>query len=102
MPVAETVFHESAAAAAPLDGATVRFAASGVEVLAEGSTSLLELAERAGLPAPAGCRSGICHTCSTRLAEGCTLDLRDGRESVAGEHVQLCVSAAASDVTLDL
>lgn len=92
----------AAAAAAPLDGATVRFAASGVEVLAEGSTSLLELAERAGLPAPAGCRSGICHTCSTRLAEGCTLDLRDGRESVAGEHVQLCVSAAASDVTLDL
>lgn len=78
-----------------------RFAASDVDVLADPGTPLLEVAEDAGLTPPAGCRMGICRTCSTRLEQGCVRDLRDGRILSAGQHVQLCVSAAAGDVVLD-
>jgi ferredoxin len=82
--------------------ATARFVRSGVDVRAEDATPLLDVAERAGITAPSGCRRGICHTCSTRLDAGRVRDLRDGRLLEAGAHVQLCVSAAAGDVTLDL
>ncbi len=87
---------------AVLAGATVRFASSGIDVRSDGEASLLELAERAGLTPPSGCRTGVCHTCSTLLEDGCSLDLRDGRPAEPGQHVQLCVSAPASDLTLQL
>jgi len=103
-------FHPAATlgAAAPtiaLDGtspATATFAHSGLSVAAETSAPLLDVAEAAGLCPPSGCRMGICHTCSTRLDSGIARDLRDGRLVTAGEHVQLCVSAAATDLVLDL
>ena len=82
--------------------ATIRFARSGVEVAAESGATLLDLAESAGVAAPSGCRMGICHTCSTRLDAGCAQDLRDGRLVEPGSHVQLCVSAALGDLTLDI
>lgn len=78
-----------------------RFAASDVDTLADPSTPLLDIAEGAGLSPPSGCRMGICHTCTTRLDHGCVRDLRDGRIHEAGQHVQLCVSAAIDDVVLD-
>lgn len=81
--------------------ATARFAASGIDVPADRATPLLDVAEHAGLEPASGCRMGICHTCSTHLDAGCVRDLRDGRLVEAGGHVQLCVSAAAGDVTLD-
>lgn len=80
----------------------VRFARSDRDVLADPTTSLLELAEDAGLTPPSGCRMGICHTCSTRLLDGCVRDLRDGRRHEAGGHIQLCVSSSEGDLTLDL
>lgn len=83
-------------------GGNIRFAASNAEAPAEANRSILEVAESAGLLPASGCRMGICHSCSTRLDEGCTVDLRDGRRSEAGAHVQICVSAADGDVTLDL
>jgi ferredoxin-NADP reductase len=83
--------------------ATVRFAATGLDAVpATPATTLLDIAEANGLVPPSGCRMGICHTCSTPLLAGCARDLRDGRLVEAGTHVQLCVSAAAGDVTLDL
>ncbi|MFN8052124.1 MAG: ferredoxin reductase [Acidimicrobiales bacterium] len=86
----------------PGAAATAHFTRSGVVAAADTATTLLDAAEAAGLPAPYGCRSGVCHTCSTKLLSGCTRDLRDGRLNEAGTHVQLCVNAAAGDVALDL
>jgi ferredoxin-NADP reductase len=78
------------------------FATSTVTAPAPVGTTLLASAEAAGIDAPYGCRSGVCHTCSTRLVSGCTTDVRDGRVSEAGSHVQICVSTPLTDVTLDL
>ena len=83
-------------------GGQATFSSSGVSTMADGSTPLLEVAEAAGLAPAHGCRMGICHTCSTRLESGCVRDLRDGRLVEAGGHVQLCVTAAATDVALAL
>ena len=84
------------------DDGVARFTRSGREVASDGATPLLELAEQAGLAPAAGCRMGICRTCSTRLEQGCVRDLRDGRLLESGQHVQVCVSAAVGDVALDL
>ena len=84
------------------DRGVAHFTASGVDIASDGATPLLDLAEQAGLAPASGCRMGICHTCSTRLEQGCVRDLRDGRLREAGQHVQVCVSAAVGDVALDL
>ncbi len=84
------------------DGGAARFARSGVEAPAPGDVTLLEVAESAGLSPAAGCRMGICHTCSTRIEAGSARDLRDGRVTDAGSHVQLCVSVADGSISLDL
>lgn len=65
-------------------------------------TPLLDSIEAAGQLAPSGCRNGICHTCSTEVIDGCALNLRDGRIVEAGQHVQLCISAPLTDLTLAL
>ena len=65
--------------------------------------SLLDQAEAAGLRPDAGCRMGICHSCLCRKTGGRVRDLRNGQLSDDGEqHIQLCVSVAEGDVTLDL
>jgi ferredoxin-NADP reductase len=84
------------------DDATARFARSGRAAATDSRTPLLEVAEEAGALAPAGCRMGICHTCTTELLDGEVVDLRDGRRTGSGSHVQLCVTAALTDVTLVL
>jgi stearoyl-CoA 9-desaturase NADPH oxidoreductase len=81
---------------------TVRFAQSNLEVDDDGTT-LLEQAESAGLTPEFGCRMGICHTCTRTKTAGSVVDLRNGRRSdTPEEKVQICVSAAAGDVILDL
>ncbi len=80
----------------------VNFADSGVEVPNSGA-SLLEQAEKAGVPARYGCRMGICHTCTCRKVAGTHKNLLTGEVSSApGEEIQLCVSAALGDLTIDL
>jgi ferredoxin len=76
------------------------FATSDVLATCAGERSLLEVAEAAGLAPPSGCRMGICHTCTTELLDGEVVDLRDGRRTGPGGFVQLCVTAALTDVTL--
>jgi len=84
-------------------GGKVRFAKSGVESRADGRTALLVVAENAGVAAPHGCRMGICHSCDVTLVSGCVRDLRTGNDiTECGARVQVCVSAAAGDVELDL
>jgi ferredoxin len=92
-------------AAGPSDDgspAQVTFGTSGREATSSDGATLLDMAESVGLTPPTGCRMGICHTCTTPLLEGCARDLRNGRLVEAGTHVQLCVSAPAGDLTLDL
>jgi ferredoxin len=84
-------------------GGRVRFVKSGLDVRTDGRASLLRVAEDAGLNPPHGCRMGICHSCDARLLSGCVRDLRSGTVSdEPGHTVQICISAAAGDVALDL
>lgn len=85
----------------PGEGA-IRFAESGVEVENSGA-SLLEQAEGAGLSPAYGCRMGICHSCTCRKVAGTHRNLITGEVSSApGEEIQICVSAALGDVSLEL
>jgi ferredoxin-NADP reductase len=75
---------------------------SGVEVTNSGA-SLLEQAEAAGLSPEYGCRMGICHTCTCRKRSGTHKNLITGEVSSApDEEIQLCVSAALGDLTVEL
>lgn len=86
---------------APGEGA-IRFADSGLEVANSGAP-LLEQAEEAGLSPEFGCRMGICHTCTCRKLAGTHKNLITGEVSSApDEEIQLCVSAALGDLTVEL
>lgn len=81
----------------------VSFADSRVEVPSDGCTTLLQLAEGAGLQPPHGCRMGICHGCTATLLDGCVRDQRNGAlHAQAGDKIQVCVCAAVGNVTLAL
>ncbi len=51
-------------------GCQVRFAKANKEVQADGSLSILELAEQEGVKIRSSCRSGTCGTCKKRKLEG--------------------------------
>lgn len=85
------------------EGGTVRFLRSNRETEADGSTPLLVAGEEAGALLANGCRMGICYSCVGRLASGQVRDLRTGEvHGDEGEMVQICVSAAAGPVEIDL
>jgi ferredoxin-NADP reductase len=68
-----------------------------------GKGTLLEQAEAAGLSPQFGCRMGICHTCTCRKTAGPVRNLRTGAISDEdNEDIQLCISAPAGDVALEL
>jgi ferredoxin-NADP reductase len=80
----------------------ISFADSGVAVANSGE-SLLAQAEAAGLTPEYGCRMGICHTCTCRKRSGTHKNLLTGEVSSApDEEIQLCVSAALGDLTVEL
>jgi ferredoxin-NADP reductase len=92
-------------AALPVEaiGGRVHLRMSGIEAVGDPKTPLLEVAERAGVFPPHGCRMGICHSCDATLASGCVRDLRTGELiDEPGARVQPCVCAAAGDVEIDL
>lgn len=85
------------------EGGTVRFTRSGREIEADGDTPLLAAGEEAGALLKSGCRMGICYSCVGRLTSGKVRDLRTGEiHGDEGEMVQICVSAAAGPVDIDL
>jgi ferredoxin-NADP reductase len=88
------------------DGGTVTFANSGTVVDADGSQTLLDAGEAAGVLMPSGCRMGICFGCVVPLRQGAVRDLRSGDLTTAapGDDVaiQTCVSAAAGACDIDL
>jgi ferredoxin-NADP reductase len=87
------------------EGGTVSFSASGVQVETDGTTSLLDAGEAAGVLMPSGCRMGICFGCVSPLREGAVRDLRTGDITTAapgdGVLVQTCISAAAGACDID-
>ncbi|WP_310773770.1 ferredoxin reductase [Mycobacterium sp. Z3061] len=88
------------------EGGTVTFAKSGSVVEADGSQTLLDTGEAAGVLMPSGCRMGVCFGCVVPLRQGAVRDLRNGEVTTAnpGDNVQIqtCVSAAAGACELDL
>lgn len=79
------------------------FARSHQQALANNQRSLLEHAEAQGLKPAYGCRQGICASCTCTLISGTVRDLRSGALfSEPGQPIRLCVSAAHSDVEIDL
>lgn len=108
--VAHQFHHERfrAKLVAPGDGGVARFAQSGIEVDADGATTLLDAGEAAGVLLPSGCRMGICYNCSSTLLEGSVRDLRNGHLTVVdpvqnphGERIQTCISAVAGSCRID-
>jgi ferredoxin len=85
------------------EGGTITFANSNKTIEVDGATTLLEAGEEAGVGMPFGCRIGICHTCTLTMASGRIKDLRNGEEhSDPNESIQTCITAACSDVTLNI
>jgi ferredoxin-NADP reductase len=70
---------------------------------ANASSSLLEQIEAQGLRPAAGCRMGMCKTCTCTKLAGVTMNLRTGEVS-SGERdsIQICSSIALTAVELDL
>jgi ferredoxin-NADP reductase len=83
------------------EGST-EFAASGKESANEGAT-LLEQAEALGLKPEFGCRMGICMSCTSRKTEGTVRNVLTGVTSdEPDEDIQICVSAAVGDCTVQI
>ena len=67
------------------------------------NVSLLEALEQVGERIVSGCRRGICNTCACAKASGISSNLVNGDESAQpASALRLCVSAARSDMVLDL
>jgi ferredoxin-NADP reductase len=80
----------------------VRFSRS-ERLIGNTGTTLLDQAEAAGLRPEAGCRMGICHTCTCRKISGTVRNVQTGAvSSEADEDIQLCINAPIGTVTLDL
>lgn len=89
----------------PLDsagtaGGTITFGGTGVTAESNGTTTILEAGEAAGLHMVHGCRMGICRTCVSTVEAGVAVDLRDGKEYGEGEHVRTCVSVPSGQLTI--
>lgn len=86
----------------PGEGGRVTFTVSDREVEVDGTTTLLQAGEDAGLLMRSGCRMGICRTCLTPLAAGRVRDITNGDvHGDEGELIRTCVSAPAGDVRID-
>ncbi|MDX1589365.1 MAG: ferredoxin reductase [Oleiphilaceae bacterium] len=84
-------------------GGTVSFTRSGVEASGDGETSLLEMAEGAGLKPKHGCRMGVCHQCACTKKEGIVVSRLTGKSSLPGEEtIQLCVTVPKGPVQIDI
>lgn len=88
------------------EGGPVTFTATGITADNDGTGSLLDTGEVAGVFMPSGCRMGICFACVAPLREGTVRDLRTGEITTAADGapvgIQTCISAAAGPCRIDL
>lgn len=81
----------------------VQAARSGKRFASAGTDNLLIQAEQAGLAPKHGCRIGICRSCQCVKRSGTVQNLQTGAlSSEPNELIRLCVSAARTDLTLEL
>ncbi|KFN48815.1 ferredoxin reductase [Arenimonas composti] len=81
----------------------VRLARSGRSVQVERGVPLLAALEAQGIKHPNACRMGLCNTCACGKRAGTTRHLIDGLvDSEAASALRICVSAALTDIELDL
>jgi ferredoxin-NADP reductase/MOSC domain-containing protein YiiM len=84
-------------------GPRLSFARSGLNVhWSTEFSSILELAEACDVPVRWSCRTGVCHTCETRLLDGEVAYTPDPLEPPATGNVLLCCTRPETDVALDL
>ncbi len=84
-------------------GAPVTVTWAGQSFTTAGDAPLLVQAENAGLSPKHGCRIGICRSCQCTKTQGTVQNLQTGEiSSQPGELIRLCISAARSNLTLDL
>jgi ferredoxin-NADP reductase len=96
-------FEPLRAAAVAGGEVVVRLLQRGKELRIPRGQPLLQALEAAGMTLPSGCRMGICNTCACSALAGQTRDLRSqALSSGDAQAVRLCVSAAETDLTLDL
>ncbi|RZS54437.1 2Fe-2S iron-sulfur cluster-binding protein [Sphaerotilus mobilis] len=92
--------------AAPVDaaaaGVKIRFQRSGRVLAWDGQdASLLDFAERHALLIDAGCRSGGCGTCATRLIEGRVSYPHAPDHDIPAGHCLPCVARPLTDLVLE-
>ncbi|MFE1599679.1 molybdopterin-dependent oxidoreductase [Methylobacterium sp. ID0610] len=98
--IASELFTAQAEVPADLAPRTVSLARSGASFLwSPGAGTLLDAAEKAGLPLPSGCRTGQCESCQVRLATGAVAHLAayDGPP----DHCLTCRAVPLADCVLD-
>lgn len=92
------------AAAPSPPGHSVTFKTSGVAVVCDGKTSLLEVAEEHDVSIDSSCRAGTCLTCKVRCLSG-EIDMDDGTDLEEAERaagwILACSSRAKSDVVIE-
>jgi ferredoxin-NADP reductase/predicted pyridoxine 5'-phosphate oxidase superfamily flavin-nucleotide-binding protein len=92
-----------AATAAPITPVPVLFERSGVSTTWNGEGSLLALAEAHGVPAPSGCRSGLCGSCAVGLQSGAVQYTREcSMRPEAGEVLMCSVVPAVGTQAISL
>lgn len=64
--------------------------------------SILEFAEACDVPTRFSCRSGVCHTCVTRLVAGATAYTQPPLEKPAAGTVLICIAEPRDATVLDL
>jgi stearoyl-CoA 9-desaturase NADPH oxidoreductase len=107
--VAATAIHaelfglELAAAEGPVKHALFMQQGEVTTVEVAAGVPLLQAAEQKGLTPVFGCRIGVCYQCVCHKKSGQVLNLRTGQISGDGpEQIQLCISAAYSDLQIEL
>ncbi|MCC5854976.1 MAG: 2Fe-2S ferredoxin-like protein [Idiomarina sp.] len=72
-----------------------------IEVPADGSQSLLEALEAAGIETRYHCRTGFCGACRSKLHEGEVEYVNDPLAYIRPGEVLPCICIAKSDLILD-
>lgn len=87
----------------PGTGPLVSFARSGLTVNWDDHyASLMELAEACNVPVRFACRTGVCHTCISRLIVGTVAYDPDPLERPAEDNVLICCARPTGGITLDI
>jgi ferredoxin-NADP reductase/ferredoxin len=84
-------------------GPPISFARSGITAnWSDSYGSILEFAEACDVPTRFSCRSGVCHTCVTRIISGTTTYIQAPLEQPSQGTTLICVAAPGEDLVLDL